>query len=281
MLRPRAFASFIVAAIPCAMSLSCKSMTDSKSSSIASFILGVTTLSGAQSAIKVSGSKPAASGSSGPTATSSGGTILGGTTIYKVSGSSFQHIVISVDGISDYWDLTLPSSATSTSILISFAQAPPQSSFTVSVGAGSTGAVSGYSSVPVSLRTVGTGDVQVSVSWDAATDVDLHVVDPSNAEIYWASRSAASGGTLDLDSNPACSIDGVNNENVTWPTGRSPSGTYTVRLDYYSGCSASATNYVVTVNIAGRSPSTFTGSFTGSGDHGGAGSGRLITTFTK
>jgi hypothetical protein len=122
-------------------------------------------------------------------------------------------------------------------------------------------------------------EVQVSVSWDAPSDVDLHVVEPSGTEIYYGNSSSSSGGTLDVDSNPACSIDGRQIENIRWSR-TAPAGTYTVRVDYWSGCSVTQTNYTVTVKNGG-STQTFTGNFTGSGDHGGSGSGRLITTFVR
>jgi hypothetical protein len=53
-----------------------------------------------------------------------------------------------------------------------------------------------------------------------------------------------------------------------------------VRLDYWSSCGASSTNYVVTVNNGGATQ-TFRGTLTGGGDHGGRGSGRAITTFMR
>jgi len=121
-----------------------------------------------------------------------------------------------------------------------------------------------------------TSDVQVSVSWDSPTDVDLHVVEPGGTEIYYGNSTSSSGGQLDVDSNPACSIDGRQIENIRWS--RAPAGTYTVRVDYWSGCSSTLTNYLVTVKNGGVT-TTYSGNFTGSGDRGGSGSGRLITTF--
>ena len=122
-----------------------------------------------------------------------------------------------------------------------------------------------------------TGDVQVSVSWDAPSDVDLHVVEPDGNDIYYGNPSSSSGGQLDVDSNAACSIDGRQIENIRW-SGQAPAGTYTVRVDYWDACGVARTNYLVTVKN-GASTQTFTGVFTGEGDQGGFGSGRLITTF--
>ena len=122
-----------------------------------------------------------------------------------------------------------------------------------------------------------TGDVQVSVSWDAPSDVDLHVVEPNGNDIYYGNPSSSTGGQLDVDSNAACSIDGRQIENVRWG-GQAPGGTYTVRVDYWDACGVARTNFLVTVKN-GASTQTFPGFFTGEGDQGGFGSGRLITTF--
>jgi len=120
------------------------------------------------------------------------------------------------------------------------------------------------------------GDVQVQASWDTAADVDLHVVEPNGTEIYYGNRSSATGGQLDVDSNAACSGADTRIENIRWA--RAPAGTYTVRVDYWSSCNAAQTNYLVTVKN-GPATQTFSGSFTGGGDRGAAGGGRLITTF--
>ena len=60
--------------------------------------------------------------------------------------------------------------------------------------------------LPTTVTTVGTGDVQVSVSWDVSNDIDLHVVDPNGFEIYWDDDTSPEGGTLDLDSNAGCAV---------------------------------------------------------------------------
>jgi hypothetical protein len=51
-------------------------------------------------------------------------------------------------------------------------------------------------------------------------------------------------------------------------------------VDYWSSCSVPSTNYTVRVNVGGN-VQIFTGTFTGAGDQGGAGSGRTITTFER
>jgi hypothetical protein len=134
--------------------------------------------------------------------------------------------------------------------------------------------------VTFAIQEVGTGDVQVSLSWDTETDVDLHVVDPTGEEIYYGNTSSESGGQLDLDSNAGCGIDGINNENITWPTGMAPSGTYVVRVNFWSDCDLQPANFTVTTNVCGQSQ-TFFGSFTADqAAGGGLGSGTEMTRFT-
>lgn len=127
---------------------------------------------------------------------------------------------------------------------------------------------------------VGSGDVQVTVAWDTDADVDLHVVDPEGVEIYWANRQSPSGGQLDLDSNAACAGDNVRNENISWPVGAALQGAYTVRVDYWANCGASETNYTVVIHNQGETDIHY-GTFSGSGDAGGSGSGVEIATFTR
>lgn len=121
----------------------------------------------------------------------------------------------------------------------------------------------------------------MNITWDSRADVDLHVLDPLGEEVYWAHKTAVSGGTLDLDSNAGCGSDGPRAENIFWGSGLiAPRGDYVIRVDYWSNCADVKTNYVVTVNTRGKPSQVFTGFFTGNGDGGGKGSGRIITTST-
>lgn len=119
----------------------------------------------------------------------------------------------------------------------------------------------------VNLKVVGTGALQISLSFDNAKDVDLHLIEPEyndnygepvsfyERHIYYGNLWSAAGGWLDLDSNPGCSIDNINNENITYndSTAYIAPGTYKVYVDLFENCDPSiATNYVVTVFYGGN-----------------------------
>ncbi len=122
------------------------------------------------------------------------------------------------------------------------------------------------------------GNLRVSLAWDTPTDVDLHVVEPSSEEIYYSHRNSSTGGYLDLDSNPACNLDNVNQENVFWEL--PPSGEYIVRVDYWSACGSYPANYRVTVTGCGVEEVRTRRFESYQADGGGAGSGTEVLRFT-
>lgn len=220
------------------------------------------------------GAAPAAS-VSGPASI-----IPGGGSRFVVSASSGYTVVfIFVSGREGYYRLNLGSQQTVTELILTLAEVL-DAQYQLQFAVGSASGAGTWAMAPVQVVQVATGAVQVSVSWDVPSDVDLHLVEPSGEEIYYGNRTSASGGVLDLDSNAGCGGSDVRNENITWPDSSPPRGEYTVRVNYWSSCGQSATNYVVTVRVAGQSTRTFQGQFTGTGTGGGLGAGQHITTFT-
>lgn len=240
------------------------------------------------------GTAPSSNG--GPRITVSGNqtVINGGTLAVAIAGDSpFNTVYVFVGGrtlgllgefgggIEGHYEIRLPSAQTGATVLLSFPQEIPLDQFDLQFAvANPSGAVGPYATLSTNVTRVGTGDIQVTLSWDANSDVDLHVVAPGGDEIYYGRRQSPTGGQLDLDSNAGCNIDSVRNENITWPVGRAPRGQYTVRVDYWSSCNVGQTSYNVLVNNGG-SVQIVTGSFTGAGDRGGAGSGRTVATFER
>lgn len=110
----------------------------------------------------------------------------------------------------------------------------------------------------------GQGPVQVTLRWDTETDLDLELDEPTGSGTckIWFSDPNQPGnlstcgavGSLDLDSNAACTIDGVDVENVIYPAGSTaPPGQYTVRVTNFDPCQVSAAiPFEVTVRANGQ-----------------------------
>ncbi len=107
----------------------------------------------------------------------------------------------------------------------------------------------------VSLQT---GEVHITLTWDNATDVDLHVIEPSGEEIFFSHKSSATGGQLDVDD-----IDGFGPENIFWPEGRAPSGQYIVDVVYFASRGRGLSNYTVTVRRPASDGRQLTEEFSG------------------
>ena len=249
---------------------------------IANYVSSVRTANGGVTATLKAGAPPTAGTDPVVTAPIPQLILLGGTVQVTASAATpFSKVAVAIPDLDDYWELTLPAATTSQQILIVFSQNVPVPVFQMRLAGANGGTYGAYQTAPISMISVGTGDVQINVTWDSRADVDLHVVDPLGEEVYWAHRTAVSGGQLDLDSNAGCGSDGPRAENIYWASGLiAPHGDYVVRVDYWSNCSDVQTNYVVTINTRGKPPQVYTGVFTGSGDGGGKGSGRIIATAT-
>jgi hypothetical protein len=235
---------------------------------------------------------PGAAGGPALTARSEATIVNGGSLLEPLTASEpFQRLRVALEPIAPaasgsmgspapgYFELTLKQATAEAQLVLTMAQALPGTSLLLHYAAvGADGRQGAPVRERVGVLTVGTGQVQVSVSWDANSDLDLHVLDPNSDEVYYQQPVVDSGGELDLDSNAECTIDHKRNENITWPS--APPGPYLVRVDHWSNCGVERTRYVVTVRVDGQPAKVFHGEFIGRGDDGGLGSGREITTFT-
>ena len=77
-----------------------------------------------------------------------------------------------------------------------------------------------------------TSDVQISLMWNNFNDLDLHVVCPSGERIHGGNRESACGGELDVDANVKPETKKPV-ENVVWPEGKAPGGTYKAYVHHY------------------------------------------------
>ena len=206
--------------------------------------------------------------------------VNGGSARLSVSADAgaFQRVFISSPSARGHYEVLLPDGVAVEDLVLSVARTVRAGNLRLRYAVEAVGGEAGpYAEQTMSVINVGTGDVQISVAWTGASDVDLHVFDPSGEEIFYGNKTAASGGTLDLDSNPACDIDNKNNENIVFPTGAAPTGEYRVVVDYYDDCGVARSDWVVTVQRKDQEPLTFVGNFIGVS---GANPPAEVTTFT-
>ena len=147
--------------------------------------------------INVAGSRTIVTGGTSMLTITAG---TGFTTVFvAIAGTSSGIAVESAGGLGGYFDVPVPVTSTVASLVLAFPQEIPTSRFDLFFAVeDASGAVGPFTRVTFDVIQVGTGDVQVTLSWDVDTDVDLHVVDPSGEELYWANRASATGGELDL-----------------------------------------------------------------------------------
>lgn len=125
-------------------------------------------------------------------------------------------------------------------------------SFIIAFAAGDgQGNFSEYQYLPVNIMDSGIGLLKVTLTWDQENDVDLHLIEPNGEEIYYGNSTSLNGGNLDIDSNAACGIDNINNENIFYEDDENVTieyGEYEVLVDLWSNCDVSAnTGYTVRV----------------------------------
>ncbi len=110
------------------------------------------------------------------------------------------------------------------------------------------------------------GNIQVTAAWQTASDIDLHVTDPTGAEVFYGARSSASGGVLDHDANAACRAQPPTVENVYWNSPTPPRGRYTIRVVSYDQCGVPVTPTTLSLSVGGRVLGTWRMEFTRQGE---------------
>jgi hypothetical protein len=100
---------------------------------------------------------------------------------------------------------------------------------------------------------LGTGDVQVTLLWDGRADLDLFVTDPEQNTVSHANQQVPSGGRLDRDANRYCAQSEESVENVFWPTGGAPAGSYAVRVNLFDLCGdEDPAAFTLIIQVGGR-----------------------------
>ncbi len=93
-----------------------------------------------------------------------------------------------------------------------------------------------------------TGDVHIMLKWENYNDLDLHCIDPLGHHIFFNRKKSPTGGWLDVDKNARGREDNRPIENIFWPEGSAPFGTYRVFVNYYAQHdNVGPTNFEVTM----------------------------------
>jgi hypothetical protein len=102
---------------------------------------------------------------------------------------------------------------------------------------------------PLAESQILTGDVAINLTWDNGADMDIWLVEPDGAIIYYGNPSSISGAQLDQDTNAACDANFGNQENITWPTGQPRLGVHTLWVREWSDCGYGTATWTLTVTI--------------------------------
>ena len=234
---------------------------------------------------------PEPSGGPAVAVTGNRGYVAGGSVFLDVEpGPGTDKLLLSIRGIDfvdfGYYEIDVPDGASSHRLVarvefdLDDLGALPNVCLDVSAvdTAGAVGPPACHVVVNVPVRS---SDVQVTVSWDSDADLDLHVADPNGDELFRRVRRTASGGVLDIIAGETCPAGGLaplRNEHATWSGGDPPPGLYEVRVTHDANCEAEETNYVVSVYNHGQ-VTTYSGTFTGPGEHSDRGTGTVIARF--
>lgn len=221
----------------------------------------------------INSAMPASTGAGAPTI----GTVTGNSTVLAGGSnpitinttSTVTDVLVGVEGMAGYYKIpyTTAKSTNTTIMVVILMSQSASNNFTIVIALANGTSISTHYTIPVVVYEGGTGKLQVSLSWDKPNDVDLHLFEPGGEEIYFGNSESENGGILDVDSNAGCSIDNINNENITYGNNATvANGLYTVKVNLWSPCNVTAaTTYVVTVRYNGNiiSPVTGTNPYTG------------------
>lgn len=97
---------------------------------------------------------------------------------------------------------------------------------------------------------LGTGDLQVTLTWNTATDIDLHVIEPNGNHVFYAVRQGATS-RLDVDDT-----NGFGPENIFVGAGGAAAGVYQFYIVHFSG--SIPTTSTIAFNLRPGTPSAQT-----------------------
>jgi len=221
-------------------------------------------------------------------------------TLHGTLDATATGVVVGLSNDRGYWVVVpgVPSTDTPTlptlSARLAFAAAIAPGPRTLSASAvDAAGHVGPQASVELTIEDVPPvdGKLVIALTWSGASDLDLHVIDPTGVEI-WAQRpngyqrpqppalpdpdQAKLAPQLDVDSNGQCVIDGRDREDVVYSQ-PPPAGRYLVRVDAFSLCSELSASWRVEAFLDGTRVAAAAGTAYDSDTRGAHAAGAGVT----
>lgn len=193
--------------------------------------------------------------------------INGGKTIMTITSTDqLDAILVALKGHDGFYDFKLKNEALTRNneftyeIIVDLSQKLSLENFELAIaGRLMDGTMTETQYVDLQLVAAGTGELQISLSWDLEDDVDLHLVNKEGQRVYYGNKSIADAegiriAELDIDSNPGCSIDEIKNENIYFNDLKTD-GVYYIYVDLYRKCESQriGSKYIVNVMYNGSS----------------------------
>jgi Uncharacterized protein conserved in bacteria len=97
-------------------------------------------------------------------------------------------------------------------------------------------------------------DLEITLTWNTPTDIDLHVIEPGGRHVFWDAKTGTTA-TLDLDNRT-----GFGPETLSVERGRGAPGVYQVFIVHYRGDIPTTATVAITLNVG--TPNARTAVFT-------------------
>ena len=128
----------------------------------------------------------------------------------------------------------------------------PAGNYAVRVRAGTSAGATGFSNqVLVAVATTfRLRDLEISLTWNTESDIDLHVIEPSGAHVWWKNRT---GTTVVMNADDT---NGFGPEIASIDIGGAAAGIYQVFIVHYRGDAPTVSNVAVTIGVGTANPIT-------------------------
>jgi uncharacterized protein YfaP (DUF2135 family) len=86
-------------------------------------------------------------------------------------------------------------------------------------------------------------DLEITLTWNTLADIDLHVIEPSGAHVFWENRHGVTA-FLDVDNTT-----GFGPETISVLQGAAVAGIYQVFIVQYNGDEPTTSTVAITLNV--------------------------------